>query len=99
KEFSTIWKSKSIDEDPTVYLNISSKYCRTDAPEGSENWFVMINVPANTGQDWDRLIAAARSNIIKKLRRILNQDIASLIQVEKVLDARQIESKTCSYQG
>lgn len=99
KEFSTIWKGKSIDEDPTVYLNISSKYCQTDAPEGSENWFVMINVPANIGQDWDRLIAEARSNIIKKLSRILNQDIGSLIQVEKVLDPKEIELKTSSYQG
>lgn len=99
KEFSAIWKYKTIDEDPTVYLNISSKYCQTDAPEGSENWFVMINVPANIGQDWDRLIAEARSNILKKLSRILNQDIGSLIVTEKVLDPREIESKTSSYQG
>ncbi|WP_407425858.1 1-hydroxycarotenoid 3,4-desaturase CrtD [Arcticibacter sp.] len=99
KEFRTIWKHKTIDEDPTVYLNISSKYCQADAPEGSENWFVMVNVPANVGQDWDRLIAEARLNIIKKLSRILKQDIGSLIVVEKVLDPREIESSTSSYQG
>lgn len=99
KEFSTIWKEKGIDSDPTVYLNISSKCCPSDAPEGAENWFVMINVPANIGQDWDSLIAEARSNIIKKLSRILNQDISPLIVVEKVLDPREIESRTSSYQG
>lgn len=99
KEFSTIWKNKTIDEDPTVYVNISSKYCRDDAPEGAENWFVMINVPANEGQDWDRLIAEARSNIVTKLSRILKQNIAPLIVVEKILDPREIESRTSSYQG
>lgn len=99
KEFSTIWKNKTIDSDPTVYLNISSKCCGADAPQGAENWFVMINVPANVGQDWDGLIAEARSNIIKKLSRILNQDISRLIVVEEVLDPRGIESRTSSYQG
>lgn len=99
KEFNAIWKDKTIDHDPTVYVNISSKCCRIDAPEGAENWFVMINVPSNTGQDWDRLIAEARSNIINKLSRILNRDISTMIVVEKVLDPREIEAKTSSYQG
>lgn len=99
KEFNAIWKDRAIDSDPTVYVNISSKCCRVDAPEGAENWFVMINVPANTGQDWDSLINEARSNIINKLSRILNRDIASLIVVEKVLDPKEIECKTSSYQG
>lgn len=99
KEFSTIWKKKAIDDDPTVYLNISSKLCPSDAPDGCENWFVMINVPANVGQDWNTLIAEARVNIINKLSRMLKRDIAPLITVEKVLDPREIESKTSSYQG
>ncbi|MGV3705043.1 MAG: 1-hydroxycarotenoid 3,4-desaturase CrtD [Arcticibacter sp.] len=99
KEFSAIWKKKSIDIDPTIYLNISSKFREEDAPKGSENWFVMINVPANEGQDWDSLIAEARMNIIKKLSRMLKRDIAPLIAVEEILDPRQIESRTSSYQG
>jgi phytoene desaturase len=98
-EFSAIWKEKSIYHDPTVYLNISSKFKANDAPEGCENWFTMINVPANTGQDWDVLIAEARKNIIKKLSAQLGEDIAPLIVNESILDPRSIESKTSSYQG
>ncbi len=98
-EFNAIWKQKTISADPTVYLNISSKLKQDDAPPGCENWFVMINVPANTGQDWDALIAEARQNILAKLSARLGTDIEQLIQTETILDPRSIESKTSSYQG
>jgi diapolycopene oxygenase len=99
EEFTTIFKTHSLHADPTVYVNITSKYCVTDAPAGCENWFVMINVPANTGQDWDTLIVETRRNIIKKLNRLLKSDIESLIETEAILDPRSIELRTSSYQG
>lgn len=99
KEFDTIFKEKTISEDPTVYINITSKYVKTDAPEGCENWFVMINVPPDEGQDWDRLISKARVNIKHKLSRMLNVDIDSLIENESILDPRLIQSRTQSFQG
>ncbi|MGB4773997.1 MAG: FAD-dependent oxidoreductase, partial [Daejeonella sp.] len=99
QEFDHIWKKKNIYHDPTVYLNISSKYNPADAPEGFENWFTMINVPSNIGQDWDQLIAEAKANILKKLSKNLGENISSLITCEAVLDPRSIEIKTSSYQG
>jgi phytoene desaturase len=99
EEFDALWKKQTIHQDPTVYLNISSKYNADDAPEGCENWFVMINVPANNGQEWDTLISEARKNILEKLGRLLQKDIESLIVCEDILDPRTIESKTSSYQG
>jgi len=99
KEFNTIWKDKTISGDPTVYINISGKHLRTDAPLDSENWFVMINVPANNGQNWDQLIKEARANIIQKISHILNRNIEKDIVCEQILDPRSIESKTGSYQG
>lgn len=98
-EFDHIWKDKDIFHDPTIYLNISCKYKPDDAPAGCENWFTMINVPANVGQEWDTLVAIARENILKKLTRILGDDIENLILSQTILDPRQIESKTSSYQG
>ncbi len=98
-EFDQIWKEKTICHDPTVYVNITSKLKPKDAPQGCENWFVMINVPANTGQDWDALITEARKNILVKLSGLLNENISKLIINETVLDPRSIEGKTSSYQG
>jgi phytoene desaturase len=98
-EFDQIWQQKTIYHDPTIYLNITSKLKAKDAPPGCENWFVMINVPANTGQDWDSLVTEARKNILAKLSSRLNENVGKLIVSETVLDPRDIESKTSSYQG
>ena len=99
KEFEHIFKSGDIYEDPTVYVNITSTQKPDDAPEGCQNWFTMINVPNNQGQDWDKLIAEARQNILNKLSKMLGTDIASLIEEEDVLDPRTIESRTSSVAG
>jgi len=100
KEFDMIFNQKSIDSDPTVYINITSKYKPDDAPVNSENWFVMINVPYNDGsQNWDELIKSAKENIINKLNRILNVKLEDLIEEEDILDPRLIEKKTSSYGG
>jgi phytoene desaturase len=99
EEFKQIWEDKSIYHDPTIYVNISSKSKSDDAPEGSENWFTMINVPSNTGQNWDELIADARKNMIDKLSKNLGCDISQHIVCEEILDPRSIDSKTFSYQG
>ncbi len=89
----------AISHDPTVYLFISSKKVKSDAPAGCENWFVMINVPENRGQDWDKLISMARTNIINRLARETGRDIDSLIRMEKILDPRLIEEQTVSFRG
>ena len=99
KEFDCIFEHKSISDDPTVYVNISSKEEANDAPKGCENWFTMINVPGNTGQNWDELIDRTRKNVVRKLSKILGEDISKLITYESILDPRRIERKTQSHQG
>ena len=98
-EFEAIFDQKTIFDDPTVYVHISSKCLPNDAPKGAENWFVMINSPSNSGQDWDKLIAKARKAIIQKINKILQIDIEKFIEEESILDPRSIEMKTASYQG
>lgn len=98
-EFDHIWQQRTIYDDPTVYVNISSILKSDDAPAGCANWFVMINVPANKGQDWDKLVKEARKNIVQKLSRLLKVNIAELIVSESIVDPRAIESRTSSYQG
>lgn len=98
-EFKTMFEQKTIYHDPTVYINITSKHKPDDAPEGCENWFVLINAPANEGQNWDEIIAQTKENVLKKISRILGQNISELIECEEILDPRTIESKTSSAQG
>ena len=98
-EFEHIFSKKTIYSDPTIYINITSKYKPDDAPTDCENWFLMINTPNNQGQNWDALIFEARKNIISKLNRLLKTDIEKYIVTENILDPRSIESKTSSHLG
>ncbi|GAB4413311.1 MAG: phytoene desaturase family protein [Bacteroidia bacterium] len=98
-EFRQLWQEQGLSDDPTVYLYVSAKREAGDAPSGCENWFVMVNAPCNTGQDWEVLIARARQRILDKLSTMLGTDLAPLIVGEEVLDPRSIESRTSSYQG
>lgn len=100
EEFDHLFLHKKIFDDPTVYINITSK-CEPgiQAPAGKENWFVMVNAPANIGQDWETYKQQYRRNIIIKLNRILKTDIEPLIETEEVLDPIMIEEKTSSYMG
>jgi len=98
-EFNAIFRDSSLYADPTVYVNVTARVDATQAPSGKENWFVMVNAPGNTGQNWDRLIAETRERVISKLSRALGVSLPSLILHEEVLEPRTIESKTGSYQG
>jgi phytoene desaturase len=98
-EFEHIFDSKTIYEDPTVYINITSKQIKEDAPKGKENWFVMINVPSVYGQDWDQMVAIARKNIIAKISRNLGEDIENHIVFEEKLTPQLIQDKTSSFKG
>ena len=98
-EFESLFGRNELADDPTIYLNITSKHKPDDAPPGCENWFILLNSPNNTGQDWDAIIAHARQNVIRKLSHALGVDVAPLIETEAVLDPRSIESRTSSSQG
>ena len=99
KEFEEIFDQKVSPSDPTIYINITAKEEAEDAPLGCENWFVMVNVPANIGQDWDEQIKSLRKVVLRRLSKTLNKDIESLIVEEDYLDPRRIEQQTSSYQG
>ena len=99
EEFRMMFEERTVSDDPTVYVHISSKVVRSDAPDGCENWFVMVNVPSNSGQNWDALRLKIRQNVIQKLNRILKIDLESLIETEDFLDPVRIEKRTSSYAG
>jgi phytoene dehydrogenase-like protein len=88
-----------VTTDPTVYLFASSRAVPSDAPEGMDNWFVMINVPYDRGQDWSSVAGEARENIIKKLSNRLGYNIKDEIRAERVLDPPLIEKLTDSSRG
>ncbi len=99
KEFDLIFKKQEVTDDPTVYINITSKMEQSQAPAGKENWFVMVNAPADNGQDWQAMKRNLRTNVLNKLSRMLQLPIESMIASETTLDPRMIQEQTTSYKG
>lgn len=98
-EFERLFSSKTVSDDPTVYINITSKMEEDQAPVDKENWFVMVNAPANEKQNWDELKQQCRKAVISKLNRMLQTDLETLIEVEETLDPVKIEQQTASFMG
>ena len=98
-EFEAIFEKQNFCEDPTIYLSITSKDNPSDAPSGCENWYVMINTHYDSGHDWDELSKKYRNVIVKKIKRILGENIEKHIVSEKILSPKMIEEKTSSYRG
>jgi len=98
-EFEHLFGQKNLCNDPTIYIYISSKFNKPDAPEGCENWFVMINAPADTGQNWDELIAQSRQQILDKLERMTGKKLSENIVCEHILSPPNIFKQTGSVNG
>jgi phytoene desaturase len=99
EEFDTLFSKDSPYHDLTVYINITSKHCRQDAPAGCENWFVMVNVPHNASQKPITYAKILRQYVIQKINRVLKTNIEAFIEVEETLDPHGIEIQTSSFGG
>jgi len=99
EEFKKLSGNQTIYDDPTVYINITSKMSKNDAPNNCENWFVMINTPNDIGQNWEEIIVSARKNIIKKINNVLDVSIEDYIVCEEMLTPKLIETTTQSFRG
>ncbi len=99
KEFHAIHMEHRIEDDSTIYINITSKITPSDAPEGQENWFVLVNAPYDDGRNWELDIAQKREQVIRKLSTILSCDLSSHIVAEASMSPSDIASQTGSFRG
>jgi phytoene desaturase len=99
REFTQIFRHGQVPEEPTIYVNITSKVSPDDAPAGGENWFVLCNVPPDTGQDWQREAERTRQGVIERLSRLLGTNVAAAIAEEGRLLPPDIERLTGSTGG
>lgn len=99
KEFNELFDEKVCPSEPTIYIYISSKYNLNDAPEGCENWFVMVNAPANRNINWNEDVYKLRTMILVRIRNVLGIDLQEKIINESILTPVDIERKTSSYLG
>ena len=98
-EFNAVFEKNVVYSDPTVYIFISSKEVKSDAPSGCENWYVMVNTPFNSGQDWEEEALKVKGIAIEKIKKITGIDLDGKIKCEVIGNPVTIETFTGSYKG
>jgi phytoene desaturase len=97
-EFRDIFERGVPPEDPTIYVSISGKTDADHAPEGCENWFVLVNAPPlGDAYDWDANTRSYRDLVLNKLagygldvrERILYEQIYTPVDLEYMTHARR----------
>ncbi len=69
-EFKQLFKEGALPDDPTIYAAITSKSDAEDAPDGMENWFVLLNMPyIQNSDDRNSHKNQLKEMIINKLKR------------------------------
>ncbi|WP_438973155.1 1-hydroxycarotenoid 3,4-desaturase CrtD [Polaribacter sp.] len=99
KEFQHIFEESILPDEPTVYVNVTSKFDKNQAPNNSENWFVMVNAPAHNDHNWEEQKEKIKRFIIKQLNKQLNTNLEDHIVVEETLSPLNIQEKTASFMG
>ena len=99
REFDDIFARGLPPDDPTIYVSITAKTDPDHAPDGCENWFVLVNAPAIDDRfDWATQAAAYREHVLERLAAS-GVDVRRKIRVEKRLTPVDIERLTGARRG
>ncbi len=98
-EFKDIFQRDIPPAEPTIYVAITSKTDVDHAPPGSENWFVLVNVPPiGPNFDWDLQANAYRDLILAQMAEF-GFDVRQHIEVEHQLTPLDLARLTGAQRG
>lgn len=98
-EYDAVFNGKTICDDPSVYVCITSKQVPQDAPEGCENWFILVTAPNEQGQDWDEIVKRTRKNVLAKINRMLSISLDGKILTEEIMTPPDVRTRYWSAFG
>jgi phytoene desaturase len=99
REFDEIFHQGVPPSEPTIYVVITARSDPNHAPDGCENWFVLVNAPALGPQyDWGTQTVAYRDLVLARLADF-GFDVRDAIRVEHILTPSNIARLTGAYRG
>jgi phytoene desaturase len=101
KEFAQIHEEKISPREPTIYISASSRTDPGHAPEGHDNYFVLINVPArDPKQPWTKEEAQGyRDLVLQRLERFGFRDLPSRIVSERIFTPSDFAARDLAHHG
>lgn len=99
QEFIDIFRRNIPPAEPTIYAAITAKTDPDHAPDGHENWFVLVNAPAlEPSFDWQTEAKPYRDVVLKRLKRF-GLDLAPHIQTEQLMTPLDLAQQTGAWRG
>ncbi len=97
-EFAAIFDHGQAPDDPTLYVCASVVTDPTQAPEGCENWNVLVNVPPASAVDWDAEAEPYRDHLLEVLAGH-GWDLAGRLRSVETVTPADIAQRYRSWQG
>ncbi|MEV0616273.1 phytoene desaturase family protein [Nonomuraea sp. NPDC050404] len=98
REFGDIFDRGSPPRDPTIYLGCSSVDDPSQAPAGSENWTMLVNVPARDPGRWPIGVEAYRDLVLERLAE-RGHDLAGRLRFTDVFTPADLRDRYGSWGG
>jgi len=101
KEFSEIHGEKISPNEPTIYISVSSRTDPDHAPEGHDNYFLLVNAPArDPSQPWTKAEAQDyRDLVLKRLERFGFHDLPGRIVAERIFTPSDFAARDLAHHG
>ena len=98
-EFNAIFQRGVPPDEPTIYVAITSKSDPEHAPDGAENWFVLVNAPPLGSQfDWSTQAGFYRDLVLARLAQF-GLDVREHIQIERMITPVDLAHQTGAWRG
>ena len=92
-EFDEMFGKKRPASDPTIYVCATSRTDPSQAPDGHENLFVLVNAPYTSDRtDWGKEATAYRDLIVRRLEAAGLDGLEESIDFEQVITPNDFES-------
>ncbi len=85
KGLDAIFRDKSVGDDPSFYLHAPSRSDPGAAPENQDTLSAIVaagHLDVNKPRDWEKLKATAREGVLKRVGRLVGEDIGKHIKFE-----------------
>jgi len=101
REFAEIHGEKISPSEPTIYISVSSRTDPGHAPEGHDNYFILVNAPArDPKQPWTNAEAQSyRDLVLKRLERFGFDDLPGHIVAERIFTPSDFAARDLAHHG
>ena len=101
EEFAEIHGEKISPTEPTIYISVSARTDPDHAPEGHDNYFILVNAPArDPKQAWTKPEAQGyRDLVLKRLERFGIDDLSNRLVAERIFTPSDFAARDLAHHG